>query len=396
MIALPNECLFKIFNNNRDSYKNLFSCLLVNRQWCRIIVPILWSKPLDDFRDARIINIYLLALNVEEQVQSIPFKIMLPTDPKPLFDYTSYTTSIDDYHLCKGITCWLNYERSKYEDVYLLDGKRNELKREDDRNITFYPESHFSGPEDYKGYEDWYKTYEHYENIIRATKSSLISMLLRKSENLNFVGFYGFYGIVRNKILEKLKEKMLIEALHKNVTPYSLDIGDNQLCINEEKPNRHWLSITYSKNKQCNGTELNLLYLTGSLPTSIETVIPKCKKIEITCESHDQGWSSYPEHYGACYLSTWGEVSIITTTHNYDDKFIVHNAVEKEPKIRYKIYSNRHADYSWQIHNYVFLSDHPLVQSIQPGDFVGLWIRSRHPGWCNYIKRAEIKLYYTV
>ncbi|CAG8526813.1 7008_t:CDS:2 [Gigaspora margarita] len=140
-----------------------------------------------------------------------------------------------------------------------------------------------------------YKTYEHYENIIRATKSSLISMLLRKSENLNFVGFYGFYGIVLVKF---------------NLTG-------------------HWLSITYSKNKQYNGTELNLLYLTGSLPTSIETVIPKCKKIEITCESHDQGWSSYPEHYGACYLSTWGEVSIITTTHNYDDKFIVHNAVEK-------------------------------------------------------------------
>ncbi|CAG8557781.1 8605_t:CDS:2 [Gigaspora margarita] len=132
--------------------------------------------------------------------------------------------------------------------------------------------------------------------------------------------------------------------------------------------------------------KLNLLYLTGSLPTSIETVTPKCKKIEITCESHDQGWSDYPESHGTYDSHTWGEVSIITTTHNYDDKFIVYNAVEKEPKIRYKVYTNKHADYSWQVHNYVFLSDHPLVQSLQPGDFVGLWIRSRYPGWCNYIK----------
>ncbi|KAF0532299.1 f-box domain-containing protein [Gigaspora margarita] len=459
MITLPNECLFEIFNNFRDCYKSLFSCLLVNRQWCRVIVPILWSKPLDDFRDARIINIYLLALNVEEQVQLIPFKIMLPNDPNPLFDYTTYTTSIVDYHLCRGIGYWLNNERIRdttyyyeCEDVYLLDGKRNEFKHEDEedeedenyeywlngerddiRDIIYYSEDYFSGHEDYKGYEYWYdderrsirkcENYENYENIIRTIKSSLISMLLRKSKNLKFVGFY---GIVHNKILEKLVEILyknaaiktlnicidnlgpkegilLIETLHKNVTPYSLYIGDNQLGIDEGKPNlvkfnltEHWLSVTYSKNKQYSGTELNLLYLTGSLPTSIETVTPKCKKIEITCESHDQGWSDYPESHGTYDSHTWGEVSIITTTHNYDDKFIIYNAVEKEPKIRYKVYTNKHADYSWQVHNYVFLSYHPLVQSLQPGDFVGLWIRSRYPGWCNYIKRAEIKLYYTV
>ncbi|KAF0474144.1 hypothetical protein F8M41_024758 [Gigaspora margarita] len=110
---------------------------------------------------------------------------------------------------------------------------------------------------------------------------------------------------------------MLVDAFHKNITSSSLRFGDNQLCIDKGKA-----ALTY-----------NLLYLIGSLPTSTltEVEIPKCIKIEIICESHNQGWS-----------------------------------------------------------------DHPLVQSLQPGNIVGLWIRSQSPGWCHYVKRVEIKLCYTV
>src|SRR5690242_10913031 len=101
MIMLPNECLFEIFNNflsnyqtdYQNDYKSLFSCLLVNRQWCRIIIPILWSEPKHYFKDKRLIRIYLFSLNAEEQAQLIPFKIFLPNNPKPLFEYESYTTS---------------------------------------------------------------------------------------------------------------------------------------------------------------------------------------------------------------------------------------------------------------------------------------------------------------
>src|SRR5690349_10953692 len=94
MTILPNECLFEIFNNFETNYKNLFSCLLVNRQWCRLIVPILWSKPTNYFNDERLIRIYLLALNTEEQALLVPFKIILPKYAKPLFEYESYTKSV--------------------------------------------------------------------------------------------------------------------------------------------------------------------------------------------------------------------------------------------------------------------------------------------------------------
>ncbi|RIB22597.1 hypothetical protein C2G38_1960578 [Gigaspora rosea] len=154
-----------------------------------------------------------------------------------------------------------------------------------------------------------------------------------------------------------------------------------------------WLSVTYNKNEEYHGIYLNSLYVTGSLPASIDAGIPKCKKIEITCESHDQGWSSYPQDQGTYNNSwTWGEISIIPKQNND----LQGHLIENESKIRYNVYTNKHAVKDWQTHNFVFLSDHPLVQSLQPGDIVGLYIRSCYPGWCNYIKRAEIKFYYTV
>ncbi|RIB21993.1 hypothetical protein C2G38_2175124 [Gigaspora rosea] len=110
MITLPNECYYEIFNNLRhnDNYKDLYSCALVNRQWCRIIIPILWSEPSSHFRDTSLIRICLLTLNVEEQSFLIPFNISLPSHSEPLFEYTSYITSVNEL-LFDGIKNWLHY-----------------------------------------------------------------------------------------------------------------------------------------------------------------------------------------------------------------------------------------------------------------------------------------------
>ncbi|KAF0541356.1 f-box domain-containing protein [Gigaspora margarita] len=94
MTALPLECYYAIFNNLLHNYKSLFSCALVSRHWCRIIIPILWSEPGNHYKDKRLIRILLLALNAEEQTLLIPFNISLPSHQKTLFEYTSYITSI--------------------------------------------------------------------------------------------------------------------------------------------------------------------------------------------------------------------------------------------------------------------------------------------------------------
>src|ERR1043165_9299677 len=109
MINLPNECLFEILNNLKYYPGSLFSCLLVNREWCKIVIPILWSEiNISSSRCDKPIGIYLLALNSEEKSLLLPFNIVIPNDPKPLFKYQSYAI---DIKICSnvGVEKWLSH-----------------------------------------------------------------------------------------------------------------------------------------------------------------------------------------------------------------------------------------------------------------------------------------------
>ncbi|KAF0427537.1 f-box domain-containing protein [Gigaspora margarita] len=174
MITLPNECYCIVFNNLRHNYKNLFSCALVNRQWCRIIIPILWSEPGHNFKDKRLIRTILLTLNAEEQALLIPFNICLPSHPKPLFEYASYITSVTN-DLCYGIGSWLPYGDNKN----WLSCERLYIRR----NL---------------------------ENII---KCSLIAMFLRASKNLKYL-----------YLDEIICNQVIFENLYKNTTVTSVDL----------------------------------------------------------------------------------------------------------------------------------------------------------------------------
>jgi hypothetical protein len=44
MEKLNIDCLVLIFDKLRANRKSLYSCLLVNKEWCHLVVPILWGK----------------------------------------------------------------------------------------------------------------------------------------------------------------------------------------------------------------------------------------------------------------------------------------------------------------------------------------------------------------
>ncbi|KAF0506044.1 f-box domain-containing protein [Gigaspora margarita] len=200
MIKIPNECLIEIFNNFQEDYITLFSCLLVSRQWCRIIVPILWSRPTDDFGDKRIIRIYLFALNVEEQALLIPFNIILPKNyPKPLFEYSTYTTSIG-FYLTEGIENWL------IDEGYGTD------------------KSHYSIIIDYERVDDD-------DEPVSAVKCSLIKMLLRTSKKIKYFS------------LTKTNNKLIFENLYANTTITELSIEDIHFDSAEIKELMEFISL---------------------------------------------------------------------------------------------------------------------------------------------------------
>ncbi|KAF0345979.1 f-box domain-containing protein [Gigaspora margarita] len=173
MINLPNECILKIFDNFKTDYKCLYSCLLVNRHWCRITVPLLWREPMNFLGDKRLIEVFLLTLNSEEQSLLSPFKLLLPNYSKPLLEYTSYIISVNN-HLYDGIENWLRHE----------------------------------------GYYD--KKYVIVSDIEDAIKCSLILMFLRTNKKLKYLSLNGI-----------ICYKLIFENLYKNDTIISMDYHFN-------------------------------------------------------------------------------------------------------------------------------------------------------------------------
>ena len=122
-------------------------------------------------------------------------------------------------------------------------------------------------------------------------------------------------------------------------------------------------------------------YLRLSVPTP--EVCKKVKKVEITCVSHDQGWSSYPADRNTYRNSwTWGDVSISRTTPK---------GVEEIRRER--VYTNLHASEEWQVHHCTFGEDSKFVSALVPGEGeVVLYLNAQFPGWENHAKEATIKL----
>ncbi|CAG8758547.1 1443_t:CDS:1, partial [Dentiscutata heterogama] len=85
---IPNEILCEIFSNlnfETDNYfipsqKDLFNCLLVNRQWCLNAITVLWAEPMPVDKDrkmvqiyAKVIKTYLLFIDMQDKQQLIDY-----------------------------------------------------------------------------------------------------------------------------------------------------------------------------------------------------------------------------------------------------------------------------------------------------------------------------------
>src|SRR3954447_11978106 len=103
---LSKDCLWQIFEIISNTFKNkeiqtsLFSCLLVNRQWCEISVPFLWKNPFINpnlhNRDKKLLCKIILSCSLLKDTTVIKKDInknlvnSLLKLKIPLFDYVSY------------------------------------------------------------------------------------------------------------------------------------------------------------------------------------------------------------------------------------------------------------------------------------------------------------------
>ncbi|CAI2177293.1 5722_t:CDS:2 [Funneliformis geosporum] len=110
MERLSTEVLHEIFLYLKDEYSSddLFSALMVNRRWCKIVVPILWEAPFNkqnyNKQHSKCIRTYLS--NAEEKLTSvlITHGVNLSSCPKgTVFDYASYLRHLPLLELLQNI-----------------------------------------------------------------------------------------------------------------------------------------------------------------------------------------------------------------------------------------------------------------------------------------------------
>jgi hypothetical protein len=101
MSKLNEDIFFLIFEELQDDSKSLFSCLMVNRLWCEIIIPILWRNPWCYEINYSNKN-YLFAIiasylsdDIKESLTSQGIRLPSFSHQSLLFDYLSFCRNVN-------------------------------------------------------------------------------------------------------------------------------------------------------------------------------------------------------------------------------------------------------------------------------------------------------------
>lgn len=123
---IPDDCILNILKFLYKDHKTLFSCLLINKQWCEITVPILWRKPWKlgistEFWEFITDSLILCLSDYSKQVLHIngiiPSNIL---SQKPKFNYISYIKYISQDIITKFVNNYitLNFEEETFSSMH--------------------------------------------------------------------------------------------------------------------------------------------------------------------------------------------------------------------------------------------------------------------------------------
>lgn len=159
--TLPSDVLLEIFKYIEDDKHSLYDCLLVNRDWFQLVVPLLWKRPFvllkksnkeednsnnyyfneylnitcnnnvdienttyntEDINRSSLIDTYIACSSDDFKSQLFDkFGIYLSDQlKKPILNYSTYLRDLDLAELVSSIICWLKLNDYYYNiyDVY--------------------------------------------------------------------------------------------------------------------------------------------------------------------------------------------------------------------------------------------------------------------------------------
>ncbi|KAI9465025.1 hypothetical protein BJY52DRAFT_1114422 [Lactarius psammicola] len=109
-------------------------------------------------------------------------------------------------------------------------------------------------------------------------------------------------------------------------------------------------------------------------------------RVVIRTESHDQGWSSFPQDQGTFNNSwTWLDLALVRDPTK---------STPMEIPPDWRIYTNLHASRTWQTNEVVLDTSNEIIGALRPGDSLAIWVEARYPGWVNIVRSARIEVVY--
>ncbi|GBB88219.1 hypothetical protein RclHR1_14770003 [Rhizophagus clarus] len=102
------ELTYEIIKYFKDDFSTLHSCILVNRLWCRLAIPLLWENPFSiPTGNYNFIEIYLYNLNGDLKTKLNEYKINDDlSSTNTLFNYPSFIKYLNTWRIITSIEKW--------------------------------------------------------------------------------------------------------------------------------------------------------------------------------------------------------------------------------------------------------------------------------------------------
>ncbi|PKK61115.1 hypothetical protein RhiirC2_792299 [Rhizophagus irregularis] len=105
------ELLNEIIQYFRNDFLTLHSCILVNRLWCRLAIPLLWEDPFSNpTANYHFIRNFLYNLNDNDKTKLIEYEINIDLIPSnTLFNYPNYIKCLNTWKIFHYNEKWIDF-----------------------------------------------------------------------------------------------------------------------------------------------------------------------------------------------------------------------------------------------------------------------------------------------
>ncbi|PKC65029.1 hypothetical protein RhiirA1_536645 [Rhizophagus irregularis] len=122
-------------------YKTLHSCILVNRLWCRIAIPLLWEDPFSmKFpKNYHFIEIYLHKLNDDYKIKLEEYltqKDIFPSNT--LFNYSNFIQRLNTSKVCSSVVKWVDTIGNSTKSNYFIQNIKLSLSQKSNFTKLIY------------------------------------------------------------------------------------------------------------------------------------------------------------------------------------------------------------------------------------------------------------------